>query len=878
MAHHRPPLFQGQVVGLLLAISFLQSLLLALAASPPPPGISLTTGPAPSPPPVGPPTPPLAPIATVEDQLFEKSILLQIKARLNNHPVFTTAEWNETNIRKGSQVNLTATPTPLSYNESLPCGQQWQLVACSRLWIWELAFDSAVYSGGVDVNVWSTQTNGNANWMVGANPGPVAGVIPWDLILQLKYLQNIIISSSYLTGPVLPADIGNLTFLQTLTVSYNQYMSGPIPPSIVKLQYLQTIDLQQNTYVTGPLPRGMGNMTALSEMYLNKNQINGTLPPSLGSCKFLKFIGAFTNHISGPIPAAYGAMSRLKNFYVYDNLLTAIPLTLSALNSTLENFDVSSNQIKQPFPSFLLNFTNLTTLSLASNNFYGPVPSTLFSANSDLTTVDLSDNYFNGSMPTVRNASETVSTKANCFTNGASGKSNASCIAFYNSLYPPPATAPSKGGGVPVYAYVVPIILVLLLGAAAGAIIYWRAQKTDRLDQLFGKNSKQNVKSFGLAELKKATKNFSQVLGKGGYGTVYKAVLRDDSIVAVKRLDQVSKQGDIEFIREVELLSRLHHRHLVNLQGFCAEKGERMLVYEYMAMGSLYDHIHGPSAKEYPLSWDSRTKIAIHIALGLEYLHYGADPPLIHRDIKSANILLSDDGYSKVADFGLCKEAPLGADGSETLVPTATAVRGSFGYLDPEYVNTSVLSEKSDVYSYGVVLLELITGHKSIHEWQPLAYWAEEYLSDREKTPLMVDPAMEGNFDVDELYALCDIARTCVQDQAVLRPTIRDVAKALVENLGHALSSYAGSIRDTASQVSSSQSESVSQADGGSSYNGTQEPSEFSYQNYSETLHWTPLDPNAKLMENSGVSTGTSGNRMPVPVPKRPGGPTDDSV
>ncbi|CAI5463095.1 unnamed protein product [Closterium sp. Yama58-4] len=291
---------------------------------------------------------------------------------------------------------------------------------------------------------------------------------------------------------------------------------------------------------------------------------------------------------------------------------------------------------------------------------------------------------------------------------------------------------------------------------------------------------------FSLAELRRATKDWQAEIGRGGYGSVYKAVLKDKTVVAVKRLDVVSDQGDREFIREVELLSRVHHRHLVNLLGFCAEKEERALVYEYMGLGSLFDHLHGPSAKETPLSWDSRIKIAIHVALGIDYLHYGADPPLIHRDIKSGNILLSEDGLAKVADFGLCKEVPVDVtpEGQPQLLPPTTAVRGSFGYLDPEYVSTSLLTDKSDVYSYGVVLLELLSGKYAIHEKQPLAYWAEEYLMDSERLGELLDPSLGSDYDLHEAQILCDIARSCVQDRSADRPAIRDVAQALVEHLG----------------------------------------------------------------------------------------------
>ncbi|CAI5968750.1 unnamed protein product [Closterium sp. NIES-64] len=391
-------------------------------------------------------------------------------------------------------------------------------------------------------------------------------------------------------------------------------------------------------------------------------------------------------------------------------------------------------------------------------------------------------------------------------------------------------TVPSSS--FPIAAVVVPVVVVVLVLLLT--VFLWRRWRSERLARMLRKEIGSEwggeegggggcSRVFSLAELRRATKEWQAEIGRGGYGSVYKAVLKDKTVVAVKRLDVVRRSGaewggargseteatGSSFARWSSLSA--HHRHLVNLLGFCAEKEERALVYEYMGLGSLFDHLHdrhprgspavapsspppphsplptflpGPHAKETPLSWDSRIKIAIHVALGIDYLHYGADPPLIHRgagaqggrgaggqgrrgagtqggrgaggaglptihcdiksgnillsedglakvadlglDIKSGNILLSEDGLAKVADFGLCKEVPVDVtpEGQPQLLPPpTTAVRGSFGYLDPEYVSTSLLTDKSDVYSYGVVLLELLSGKYAIHEKQPLAYW-----------------------------------------------------------------------------------------------------------------------------------------------------------
>ncbi|KAK9266196.1 hypothetical protein L1049_012529 [Liquidambar formosana] len=190
----------------------------------------------------------------------------------------------------------------------------------------------------------------------------------------------------------------------------------------------------------------------------------------------------------------------------------------------------------------------------------------------------------------------------------------------------------------------------------------------------FQEGSSSMFRKFSYKETKKATDNFNTVIGRGGFGTVYKAQFSDGLVVAVKRMNKVSEQGDDEFCREIELLARLHHRHLVALRGFCIEKHERFLMYEYMENGSLKDHLHSPGRT--PLSWRTRIQIAIDIANALEYLHFYCDPPLCHRDIKASNILLDENFVAKVADFGL---AHASKDGSVSFEPVNTEIRGTPG-------------------------------------------------------------------------------------------------------------------------------------------------------------------------------------------------------
>ncbi|XP_023551711.1 probable receptor-like protein kinase At1g49730 isoform X1 [Cucurbita pepo subsp. pepo] len=284
-------------------------------------------------------------------------------------------------------------------------------------------------------------------------------------------------------------------------------------------------------------------------------------------------------------------------------------------------------------------------------------------------------------------------------------------------------------------------------------------------------------KKFSYKEIKKATDSFSTTIGQGGYGTVYKAQFSDDLVVAVKRMNKVSEQGEDEFGREIELLARLHHRHLVALRGFCVDKHERFLVYEYMTNGSLKDHLHGPGRT--PLSWQTRIQIAIDVANALEYLHYYCDPPLCHRDIKSSNILLDENFVAKIADFGL---AHASEGGSIFFEPVNTDICGTPGYMDPEYVITQELTEKSDIYSYGVLLLEIVTGRRAIQDGKNLVEWSQVYMVPDSRISELVDPRIKSCFDLEQLHTVVSIVRWCTEGEGRVRPSIKQVLRVLYES------------------------------------------------------------------------------------------------
>lgn len=283
---------------------------------------------------------------------------------------------------------------------------------------------------------------------------------------------------------------------------------------------------------------------------------------------------------------------------------------------------------------------------------------------------------------------------------------------------------------------------------------------------------------FSYEELIKATNGFStlNLLGEGGFGSVYKGILPDGREIAVKQLKIGGSQGEREFKAEVDIISRIHHRHLVSLVGYCIQDNRKILVYDYVPNNTLYFHIH---EKGQPvLEWEKRVKIAAGAARGIAYLHEDCNPRIIHRDIKPSNILLDDNYEARVADFGLAKLA------QDANTHVSTRVMGTFGYVAPEYASSGKLTDKSDVYSFGVVLLELITGRMPVDPSQmgdeSLVEWARPLLSDALETgefESLVDPKLGKNYIDSEMFCMIEVAAACVRHSASKRPRMGQVVR-----------------------------------------------------------------------------------------------------
>lgn len=298
---------------------------------------------------------------------------------------------------------------------------------------------------------------------------------------------------------------------------------------------------------------------------------------------------------------------------------------------------------------------------------------------------------------------------------------------------------------------------------------------TDRSE--LGKKQ-QTWRVFSLRELHAATNNFNydNKLGEGGFGSVYWGQLWDGSQIAVKRLKVWSNKAEMEFAVEVEILARVRHKNLLSLRGYCAEGQERLIVYDYMPNLSLLSHLHGQHSAECHLNWDRRMSIAIGSAEGIAYLHHQSTPHIIHRDIKASNVLLDLDFQPRVADFGFAKLIPEGA------THVTTRVKGTLGYLAPEYAMLGKANESCDVYSFGILLLELASGKKPIEKHgaikRSITDWALPLVCES-KYDELVDPKLNGKYVNEELKRLVLVALICANVRPEKRPTMPEVVELL---------------------------------------------------------------------------------------------------
>ncbi|XP_057949335.1 protein NSP-INTERACTING KINASE 3 [Malania oleifera] len=501
----------------------------------------------------------------------------------------------------------------------------------------------------------------------------------------------------------------------------------------------------------------------VSALGLPSQSLSGTLSPKIGDLSHLQSVLLQNNAISGPIPAETGKLEKL------------------------QTLDLSNNKFNGGIPSSLGDLKNLNYLRLSNNSLSGPCPDSL-SKVEGLSLVDLSFNNLSGSVPKI--SARTFKIMGNPLICGSNAKNNCSAISLDPLSFPPDALRGQSETGTKSHRVAIAFgasfgaafILVIVIG-----FFIWRRYGPkqqvffDVNDQYDPEVCLGHLKRYTFKELRAATDHFNSknILGRGGFGIVYKGCLNDSTLVAVKRLkDYNAVGGEIQFQTEVEMISLAVHRNLLRLCGFCTTESERLLVYPFMPNGSvasrLRDHIHGKPA----LDWSRRKRIALGTARGLVYLHEQCDPKIIHRDVKAANILLDEDFEAVVGDFGLAKLL----DHRDSHV--TTAVRGTVGHIAPEYLSTGQSSEKTDVFGFGILLLELITGQKALdfgraaNQKGVMLDWVKKLHQDG-KLNLMVDKDLKGIFDRVELEEMVQVALLCTQFNPSYRPKMSEVLRML---------------------------------------------------------------------------------------------------
>ncbi|CAN1259597.1 Leucine-rich repeat receptor protein kinase HPCA1 [Linum perenne] len=640
---------------------------------------------------------------------------------------------------------------------------------------------------------------------------------------NLASVGELSLSNNNLNGAF--PNLTGMQVLNTLDLSNNSFNSTGFPSWISSMTSLTTLALE-NTQLGGPVPSNLFSISNLQTVNMKRNDLNGSLDIGPSYSSELQSVDLQNNFISGyrNRPGSNDIEIILVRNPVCDEIGSGPAPTYCTISPPNSRYstppnncvpgDCSSNQTASPncgcaFPyTGLLVFRAPSFSDLGNSSIFTMLQKSLMDS---FRTNQLAVDSVHLSNPR-KDSSEYLDIDLKVFPYGQDhfNRTGVSRIAFVlsNQTFKPPkmfgpffyigdeykafdgeisGSKKSTSTGVIVGAAVGGSVLVLLV-LLAGVYAYRQKQRAEKANEQShnpfahwdatqttgGFPQLKGARCFSFDELKKYTNNFSDNngIGSGGYGKVYRGVLPAGQLIAIKRAQRESMQGGVEFKTEIELLSRVHHKNVVSLVGFCFEQGEQMLIYEYVPNGTLSDSLSGKSGIS--MDWTRRLKVALGAARGLAYLHELADPPIIHRDIKTTNILLDERLTAKVADFGLSK---LMGDAEKGHV--STQVKGTMGYLDPEYYMTQQLTEKSDVYSYGVVLLELVTGRRPIERGK---YIVREVKMAMDKTKSMynlqtlIDPEINAE-SLKGIDKFVDLAMSCVHESGAERPTMGDVVK-----------------------------------------------------------------------------------------------------
>ncbi|XP_022996147.1 LRR receptor-like serine/threonine-protein kinase ERL1 [Cucurbita maxima] len=617
------------------------------------------------------------------------------------------------------------------------------------------------------------------------------GPIP-PIFGNLSYTGKLYLHGNKLTGPI-PPELGNMSKLSYLQLNDNQ-LTGTIPFELGKLDQLFELNLANN-YLEGPIPHNISSCTALNQFNVHGNRLNGSIPlgfqelesltylnlsannfkgripVELGRIVNLDTLDLSRNYFSGPVPASVGDLEHLLILNLSANRLVGpLPAEFGNLRS-VQTIDMSFNNFSGSIPMELGQLQNIVSLILNNNHLQGKIPDQLTNCFS-LTNLNLSYNNLSGILPPMKNFSRF---QPDSFIGNPLLCGNWLGLICGPYMGKPPVMLSRTAVVCMTFGFVIllSVVIIAVCKSNPSKQLMKGSSKTGQGPPIVVLHMDMAIHTFD--DIMRMTENLSEkyIIGYGASSTVYKCSLKNSRPIAIKRLYNHYAHNLREFETELETIGSIRHRNLVVLHGYSLSPCGNLLFYDYMENGSLWDLLHGPG-KKVKLDWEARLKIAVGAAQGLAYLHHDCNPRIIHRDVKSSNILLDENFEAHLSDFGIAKCIPTAK------THASTYVLGTIGYIDPEYARTSRLNEKSDVYSFGIVLLELLTGKKAVDNESNLH---QLILSKTDNNTVMeaVDPEVSVTcMDSAHVRKTFQLALLCTKHNQAERPTMHEVARVLI--------------------------------------------------------------------------------------------------